>query len=299
MRFAVFCVLLSVFCPLLAVDDQDTVVVIENPGQVIFEDVENTIRIDIQGKSEDPLYRFSYVKQIRPGITDTLVVRERSDWDFTLPFQKFTRKHRRYRGFDGHWAGLGFGMCHALGTTTGGRNGSGVNTTMGSSYEIFWNIFSIDYAPWRNGWGLVSGIGIDWRNFRMTGHSRFVKEDGELYISNYPEGADIEFSRIKVFSVTIPALLEWQSQTKCFFVNAGAIFNFNTYASLKTRYKLDGEKVKEFHKNIHQTPFTVDFTVMGGWDNLAAYFKYSPMRVLQTEYAPQFNAISVGAVWLF
>ncbi len=280
----------------------DTVVVVDKPTRVEFTDKGNQVKLDVQGSEDNPAYRFTYTKSFRSDNPETLVIRERSDWGFNLPFSKYTKKHRRSRGFDGHWEGLGFGFCNAADAGTGGLGaGRSVNTTMGNSFEIFWNIFSVDYAPWKNGWGLVSGVGIDWRNYRMTGHTRFVKEDGNLHLDDYPEGADIKFSRIKTFSVTVPFLLEWQSPRgrNSYFFSAGAIVCLNTYGSVKTRYKLDGKKYKEFNKNIHENPLTVDLTAMAGVRNLGAYFKYSPCRVLQTDYAPAFNAMSVGVMWLF
>lgn len=281
-----------------AAESADTVVVIDKPERVVFTDRGNRISLDIQEK--DPMRRFTYVKQLNPGKSDTLVVRERSDWEISLPF--ITKKKRKSHNFDGHWAGIGFGVCNAAHTATGGLNGQrGVNTTMGNSYEICWNIINFDFAPWKNGWGLVSGIGIDWRNYRMTGHERFVKKNDNLQVENYPEGADIEFSRIKTFSVTVPALIEWQSPRgrNSYFFSAGAIVCLNTYGSVKTRYKLEGKKYKEFDKNIHENPLTVDFTVMAGIRGFGAYFKYSPCNVLQTDYGPRFSAMSAGLLCFF
>lgn len=283
----------------MAEGSADTVVVFEKPERVIFSDKNNTISVDILDSGGKK--NFSYTKFQSSGGSDMLVLRERSDWSISLPFAQKKKKNRRCYFCDGHWEGFGFGVCNAVNTATGGFNGSrGVKTTMGGSYELFWNILSFEYSPWRNGFLFVSGIGIDWRNYRMTGHNRFVKNDANLQIEEYPEGADIKFSRIKVFSVTVPFLVELQSTKRghCFF-STGAIVNFNTYGSVKNRYWLDGKKIKETFKNIHQTPLTVDFTAMAGFCGWGAYFKYSPCNVLDTEYGPEFKPLSVGLIYFF
>lgn len=283
----------------MAEGSADTVVVFEKPEKVVLTDKNNIISVDVVGRNAGE--RLFIQKRVNPGNADTLVLRERSEWSISLPFAKKKKKNRRYYYFDGHWEGFGFGVCNAVNTATGGLNGPrGVKTTMGESYELFWNILSFDYSPWHNGFGFVSGIGIDWRNYRMTGRSRFVKNEDNLQIESYPEGADIKFSRIKVFSITVPFLVELQSTKRghCFF-STGAIVNFNTYGSVKNRYKLDGKEIKEKFKNIHQTPLTVDFTAMAGFRGWGAYFKYSPCKVLDTEYGPEFKPLSVGLICFF
>lgn len=76
----------------------------------------------------------------------------------------------------------------------------------------------------------------------------------------------------------------------------GAIVNFNTHASLKTRYNLGDEKVKLTDNNIHQTPVTVDFQVSISCKAVGIYVKYSPCNILDTSYGPKFSALSAGII---
>ena len=76
----------------------------------------------------------------------------------------------------------------------------------------------------------------------------------------------------------------------------GAIVNFNTHASLKTRYKLDGQEFKLTDSNIHQTPVTIDIQASIGYKTIGFYVKYSPCKILDTAYGPEFSALSVGLV---
>lgn len=81
-----------------------------------------------------------------------------------------------------------------------------------------------------------------------------------------------------------------------FNFSLGAIVNFNTHASLKTRYKLDGNEYKLTDSNIHQTPVTVDLQAAVGYKTVGFYVKYSPCKVLDSTYGPEFSALSVGIV---
>ena len=72
--------------------------------------------------------------------------------------------------------------------------------------------------------------------------------------------------------------------------------NFNTHASLKTRYKLDGESYKITDNNIHQTPVTVDLQASFQCKIIGIYVKYSPCQILDAAYGPKFSALSAGIV---
>ncbi len=226
------------------------------------------------------------------------------DASFDFPFVDIIakKKKKKQHHFDAHWSGLGFGFCNAIQTGRGGLNGpEGVKTDFGSSYEIFWNIATLHIPINRRSLGLVSGIGIDWRNYKMDGKYRFVKEGTETSIEEYPEGANIEYSRLKTFDITFPLLLEWQNPQirGKFYMSAGAVFNIKTYSSIKTEYELDGKEYEDFSKSVHQTPVNVDLMGLIGYRGIGFYFKYTLFPILQTSYSPEMKGISTGIMWIF
>ena len=106
-------------------------------------------------------------------------------------------------------------------------------------------------------------------------------------------GADIKFSRLKVFSLTIPFMIN-QALSKNVVFSVGPVINFNTHASLKTRYILNGEKVKETDNNIHQNRMTIDLMAKLRFKSIGIYAKYSPSDMLNTEFGPKFRSLSTG-----
>lgn len=111
-------------------------------------------------------------------------------------------------------------------------------------------------------------------------------------IERLPEGTSPKFSRIKVYSLNFP--IRYQYQARNFGFSLGPILNFNAYASIKTKYKLDGDKKKEMAKNIHPTPITVDFMGTISTPIMDFYVKYSPCNVLQSDYGLKFKSLSIG-----
>ena len=164
---------------------------------------------------------------------------------------------------------LGFGLCYGANADYKGPQ------SVGSSWEIM---------------GFSIGFGVNWRNFRIDGRSKFVKlDDGTITEEGLPAGYDNDFSRIKVFSLTIPVM--WKYRTKQVTFGLGPVFNINTYASIKNRYwDADGEKHKQIFKKIHQRPITVDIMAEVSFHNwFSIYGKFSPMTILNSTYANDVN----------
>ena len=179
---------------------------------------------------------------------------------------------------------LGFGLCY-------GANADYKDPqSVGSSWEIMWTIAEIEKYGYGKHNGFSIGFGVNWRNFRIDGRSKFVKlDDGTITEEGLPAGYDNDFSRIKVFSLTIPVM--WKYRTKQVTFGLGPVLNINTYASIKNRYwDADGEKHKQIFKKIHQRPITVDIMAEVSFHNwFSIYGKFSPMTILNSTYANDVN----------
>ena len=179
---------------------------------------------------------------------------------------------------------LGFGLCYGANADYKGPQ------SVGSSWEIMWTIAEIEKYGYGKHNGFSIGFGVNWRNFRIDGRSKFVKlDDGTITEEALPAGYDNDFSRIKVFSLTIPVM--WKYRTKQVTFGLGPVFNINTYASIKNRYwDADGEKHKQIFKKIHQRPITVDIMAEVSFHNwFSIYVKFSPMTILNSTYANDVN----------
>ena len=162
------------------------------------------------------------------------------------------------------------------------------------SWEFFANIIQWDHAMdrrWRNIFSL--GLGIDWRNYRITDDMMFTKDmAGNVTVDRYPLEFEPKFSRIKVFSLT--ATLRYEHDFgHGFAIGFGPVVNFNTYASIKTRYKLLGDKVKHIEKNIRQRPITIDWMANMRIADFPFYVKYSNDDVLK-DGGLKFRSLSFG-----
>jgi len=264
---------------------QDTIIVVNLAKKVTIEKKHNSMAVKVEGSAENPDYFYS--QRMEVDSTAAVIIEEKNaDWDFNIPFINKNSKTKKYRG-NLCVGGFGFGVVNAIETS------EGMDMDMGASYE-----FSLDHLLRFNynvlpATSVSMGFGMTWRNYRMTGRTRFIKEGDKLVLGAYPEGSDIKFSRLKVFSLTVPFMINQSLGRKVVF-SVGPVVNFNTHASLKTRYTLNGEKVKEKNNNIHQNRMTVDLMAKLRFNSLGVYAKYSPSDMLNTDFGPKFRSFSTG-----
>ena len=264
---------------------QDTIIVVNQAKKVTIEKKHNSMAVKVEGSAENPDYFYS--QRMEVDSTAAVIIEEKNaDWDFNIPFINKNSKTKKYRG-NLCVGGFGFGVVNAIETS------EGMDMDMGASYE-----FSLDHLLRFNynvlpATSVSIGFGMTWRNYRMTGRTRFIKDGDKLVLGAYPEGSDIKFSRLKVFSLTVPFMINQSLGRKVVF-SVGPVVNFNTHASLKTRYTLNGEKVKEKNNNIHQNRMTVDLMAKLRFNSLGVYAKYSPSDMLNTDFGPKFRSFSTG-----
>ncbi|MBR1667305.1 MAG: hypothetical protein IJ693_03380 [Bacteroidaceae bacterium] len=184
----------------------------------------------------------------------------------------------------------------SFGFIGGVNQAEGVHLNMGQSFEIeLGNILRAQTPVGRNG-VFVIGLGIGWRNYRMTNRQMFAKhEDGSISVEPYPEGADPKFSRIKTFGFILP--LKYYHKVghgrRTFFA-VGPELYYMPHASLKTRYRTEEGKQTLKDNKLHFNKFSVgigaEFCVQG----LGVYYKYNPFNLLDTDYGPKFSTMTVG-----
>lgn len=266
----------------------ENVMCIQKPEQVKITESGSRFTVEVEGKEDNPNFR--YVREVEMSSSDVSVTKERSgNWDFHIPFRKRTSERRHHQN-QLVLKNLKIGLSCVQGAP------ENMGVSMGSSWEITTPTLGWECYPWATETSFSIGVACSWRNYRMTGKQRFIKEEGrDMTVGPYPKGADIQFSRIKVFSWAVPVMLTHKTKRN-FNFSLGAIVNFNTHASLKTRYKLDGKEYKQTDSYIHQTPVTVDFQASLGYKAIGFYVKYSPCKVLDSTYGPEFSALSVGIV---
>ena len=272
--------------------ENDSIKVIINPDTVKITNSNSYVAIEVKKKDGDYILK----KEISDNIT---VITEKSkEWNFDIPFIGKNHTNDTNSGIGNqklHFHMLRY-MEYGMGLVTATNQAEGMDVKMANcGWEFtFNNLFGVYFRPAKRTL-LQMNFGLNWRNYRMKNENRFLKDANKVIIAPYPEGADIEFSRVKIFSMTTEMMLQ-QNLTKNIMVAIGPVINFNTHGSIKTRYKLNGEGQKETSSNIKQNAVTIDYKAEVGISPISFYFKYSPSNILNTDFGPQFHSMSAGLI---
>lgn len=266
--------------------EPDSVMTVTDVDTVVVRHSADAMTVELRGTKENPNYYYSYT---RAGSSDDAEVLREGGWDMRIPFvDGMISKDKKPSTYDLEFGGIRFGFVNAVDAP------AGMNVNMASSYEIAMDhILGLAVRPWRNGTSFLLGVGVQWKQYRMTGLTRFEKQGDFINLTGYPEGATDRYSRLKVFSITMPLLFR-QKIGKMFNFVVGPELNFNTRASLRTKYELDGKEIVDKAKGVHQHKVTVDLMAAFLCQSIGVYVKYSPTDIFDSEYAPKFKHLSVG-----
>lgn len=204
------------------------------------------------------------------------------------------------KNFNPHWSGLELGWVASTGTKTGGLNGvDGAKGKLWQSWEIALGLMEFSMPIGHKGFGCFTGIGLDWKNIRLKGDKAFYKdpETGTTSVVDKPEGIDLKYSRVHIFSITVPLMFEWQTpknKGNDFWINAGAEIHFNPYTTYRTKWREGSVKCEDMTYKTKQQPVTVDLKMGLGAGSLGLFVKYSPMKVIRSGYGPDFCPLSFG-----
>lgn len=276
----------------------DTVMVVRNASSVVITESAQGVNLSVRGTADDPDFITNYAVAYDPDVTVT--TRQR----FAPPSYISVSGHNPSPGRDALdlFNGIHAGFCGTLGAP------AGLGVEMGKSYEIgIDNIVSYRLTSSRMRNALNVGIGVNWRNYRMTANTRFVVDDnGVVGFGPYPEGTESRYSRVKLFSVSVPLL--WTQNTSfrvignsTFAAKLGVILNWNSHASVTSCWtEADGTSAKAGTKHVEQRLFTVDLlAAVRLAPSTGLYVKYSPMRLFRDGFGPRFTTISTGIYFGF
>ena len=272
--------------------------VVENENETVFIKPQKvTVKkgvnttISITGEADSAEYTYN----ITQGESSMAVYKETdTSWDFTIPFvnKKKSSLSTQQRGRFIVDPTFGFGVIGAT------QQGNGVNLSFsnGSFEYMLDRIVGLEYRTTRNSYVGVT-FGLDWRNYKML-DNRWIKDGDKTLITDFPDGADIDYSRLRTLSLNLSFMYGYNFNR---YVNMkiGPVVNFNTRGRINTRFALEGELVKEKLKDINIAPVTVDFKAELNFRFVGLYFKYSPCNVLNSNFGPEFKPMSAGLLFGF
>ncbi|MBO7128213.1 MAG: hypothetical protein J6W05_00370 [Prevotella sp.] len=163
------------------------------------------------------------------------------------------------------------------------------------SWDINWTVVQYDWTPKNAKTTLSAGLGLNWRNYTLSGHDMMFVKGNDVVGVIGREGKMSELSsRVHTQSLSMPLLIK-QHFGKNFAISLGAQLNWNYYARLSNYYEMDDHEIDDQTKKIGERPITIDILgIVHIAKGFGVYCKYSPMSVFKKDKGPDFKSLSVG-----
>lgn len=276
-------------CSMVSAQEVSDTIEIEKADKVVVKSNSKSMSVEVFGKEGDPDYHLSKALEL-DGEGVNVSKETNSNYDFVLPFTKSSKENHGT-------IQVTMAPTLSVGLVSGLGGPGNLDIDFGKSVEITWHAFHAILKLKDSPWQFSTGLWFNWKNYRMTGDTRFDKEGSNVVMMPYPEGSDPKFSRVHTLSYQFPFLVHYK--TKNFKFAAGTLLNINGHGSLKTRYyDAEGQKHKDRDRNVHLNSFTADILGIVSFRNfVGAYVKYSPCNVLDTRYGPKFHGLSTGLIF--
>lgn len=216
--------------------------------------------------------------------------------------EKITKK-KSSRKFKGHWAGLEFGPNSFLTPDRKLINNtrSPLAPTFNKSFEFSFNFLEGNIKIF-NFLGIVSGLGLQWNNYKYetfpTYSADYVLNTDSLYPPTNAAGNTLKQISMKTFFINVPLLVELQipfGGSNKFYINVGGYAGINIHSKLKFVYDQSGNTIK-FKESIDKMvlPYHYGLTARIGIDQIQLYANYSLTTVFRNSQNPELYPVSAG-----
>jgi len=232
--------------------------------------------------------------------------------------------------FNGHWAGFEMGLNGYVNpdfNMSFPRDFEYLDLRMEKSVVVNINVFEQNVALAKNQkWGMVTGLGFSWNNYRFTRPAR-LEPDSSVLVGFLDQGINIRKSKLTALYFTIPLLLEFQTNNKnakdSFHIGLGMIagarlsshtkkyydeynkpFDVTLYDPESDKYVTEyssispeSPKSKRFD-DFHLQPFKFDATARIGWGFINLFATYSVNQMFKKDKGPELYPWSAGITFV-
>ncbi len=204
--------------------------------------------------------------------------------------------------FKGHWGGFELGVNGLLNpqnTIDMPEGYSYLDLNYGKSINVNINFFEQNINLINNHFGLVTGLGLSWNNYRFDKNVVLTKDEvlGGFYDEN--PNRKYEKSKLVVSYLTLPLMLEYQTNSKSklnsFHISGGVLGGLKLGSHSKIVYEEAGDREKDkSNMSTLIAPFKLDAIAKIGWGKINLYGTYSLTELFRNHKGPEVYPFSVG-----
>ena len=220
-------------------------------------------------------------------------------WNGTHVKMSKEPKEKKWTGnFNPHWAGLEVGM-NLFHQTDYSLYGGDEFFSLIPGKSLSWNINFMEWAfkNERNNFGLVTGLGFRFSDYRFDNQITIAKEEGSGIIIpvSLTEVDNFNKSKLTISYLTAPLMFEVKTPLRMgssrLYLAGGVIGSL--HLGSHTKYKYNGNKEKS-RSNFNINQFSWDITGKIGFGDFCVFANYSMMPLFQDGKGPELYPLMIG-----
>lgn len=214
-------------------------------------------------------------------------------------------KKEKKEAFDGHWGGIDLGIN---GFSFGDFNDTPpagyefLDLRMEKSINFALNLFEQDFNIIDNKFGLVTGLGLEWNNYRFRNNVIINLDEDLVGMRDNDPDKFYKKSKLVTTYLTLPVMFEFQtnsySKANSFHIAAGVLSGLRISTHTKLKYETNNTKTDKNHGAPSMNPFKLDAMARIGWGKINIYGKYSLIELFKKNRGPEIYPYSVGITLL-
>jgi len=203
--------------------------------------------------------------------------------------------------FRGHWAGFELAF--------NGYVNKDFGTALPAKYDFLklndvksigvnLNVFELNANIINNRFGIVSGIGLQWNNYRFDDNVVLVPDSITIY--GYHDNSIDSYIKSKLVEswVRVPLFLEYQTaqkKWKQFHFAVGGVFGYKIGSHSKQVHFADGDRNKpKVYNDFYLNPIKLDAEVRIGWGPINLFASYALTQMFKENKGPELYPYTVG-----
>ncbi len=211
------------------------------------------------------------------------------------------KKKEKKDKFNAHWGGIDIGFNGYLApsfTFELPENANFMELYFPKSLNINLNLFDKSIKLYRNSFGIVTGLGLGYYNYRFN-KNIILKDDSTVLSYSIDTVNKFKKNKLLINKLRIPLLLECQipvnDKKDKLYVAAGVIGMLNIGSHTKQVIYKDGDRstYKDF-RSFYLMPLNYSIHVRMGFHFVGVYVEYQPTMMFQTNKGPELYPWSAG-----
>lgn len=163
------------------------------------------------------------------------------------------------------------------------------------SHNFTVNLFDYHKQIKNSNWLVVSGVGFEFSRYHFQENAALTRRDGVTFFEPAPEGINYNSSKLLVYYVTFPLLVEYQVSKM--HVSGGVVGFLKYYSKSQVNfYTENGRQVVNMGRDLNIRPFDLRFRLQAGIGNISIYGYYAPFSMFGKDRGPDLRTYTIGVM---